>query len=105
MFYFLRKELKRLNATIIDECVAPVNGKKIISEGLVKAKSHVLRSTVNCGKDFCKLGCICDSLTIPKTFGYHCKQIDCLFDCCCPSNDIANEFVSTFIIANFLIFV
>lgn len=97
MFCFLRKELRRLNATIIDECVAPVNGKRRLSRRLVNAKNrcYVLRPTVNCGKDFCKLGCICDSLTIPKTFGYYCKQIDCMFQCCCPSNDIANEFVSS----------
>lgn len=55
--------MKRLNATIIDNYKAPVK--------------------LNCTEDFCKLGCVCDSLAVSKCHQQHCKKLQCMFECSC----------------------
>ncbi|XP_055383338.1 uncharacterized protein LOC129613352 [Condylostylus longicornis] len=71
----LMKELKRLNATIINA-----------SDAKIVAKPKV------CEKDFCRLGCICASLgnnNVPKN---HCKKINCMLEkCSCPLTLIEAE--------------
>ena len=36
-----------------------------------------------CMKDYCKLGCICDSLRTKQIAPLHCGKVDCMFSCCC----------------------
>ena len=37
----------------------------------------------NCSKDYCKLGCICDSLRTKQIPPSHCGKFECMFACCC----------------------
>eukprot|EP00090_Calanus_glacialis_P009738 TRINITY_DN18135_c0_g1_i1.p1 TRINITY_DN18135_c0_g1~~TRINITY_DN18135_c0_g1_i1.p1 ORF type:complete len:2159 (-),score=869.91 TRINITY_DN18135_c0_g1_i1:100-6576(-) len=37
----------------------------------------------DCLKDYCKLGCICDSLRTKQIPPAHCGKVDCMFSCCC----------------------
>ena len=37
----------------------------------------------DCMKDYCKLGCICDSLRTKQIAPAHCGKVDCMFSCCC----------------------
>ena len=37
----------------------------------------------DCMKDYCKLGCICDSLRTKQIAPLHCGKVDCMFSCCC----------------------
>ncbi|XP_037956678.1 uncharacterized protein LOC119686230 isoform X2 [Teleopsis dalmanni] len=55
-------ELKRLNATIVD--------------------AHV-KSDEYCTKEYCKGGCVCDSLNEGASDRDHCKKINCMFECTC----------------------
>ncbi|KAH8284667.1 hypothetical protein KR018_011159 [Drosophila ironensis] len=62
----LALELRRLNATIID--AAARDGE---------AKS-------NCSKDFCRLGCVCDSLSgVEIPVRDHCGRAECVLECEC----------------------
>merc|ERR1719209_2148116 len=36
-----------------------------------------------CTKDYCRLGCICDSLRTKQMPPSHCGKVDCMFSCCC----------------------
>ena len=36
-----------------------------------------------CTKDYCKFGCICDSLRTKQMPPSHCGKVDCMFSCCC----------------------
>ena len=36
-----------------------------------------------CTKDYCRLGCICDSLRTKQIPPSHCGKVDCMFSCCC----------------------
>ncbi|KAI5702620.1 hypothetical protein M8J75_002204 [Diaphorina citri] len=40
-----------------------------------------------CSNDFCKLGCICESISVrPKNIAInHCSEINCIFKCICPA--------------------
>lgn len=40
-----------------------------------------------CTNDFCKLGCICESISVrPKNIAInHCSEINCIFKCVCPA--------------------
>ncbi|KAG4075032.1 hypothetical protein HA402_004578 [Bradysia odoriphaga] len=64
------KELKKLNAKIIHG----------FNDSWVKKEE--------CRNAFCRLGCICDSLRGSQTYSYHCKEVDCMFQCKCPSSKI-----------------
>eukprot|EP00092_Neocalanus_flemingeri_P016630 GFUD01017991.1.p1 GENE.GFUD01017991.1~~GFUD01017991.1.p1 ORF type:complete len:2163 (+),score=717.19 GFUD01017991.1:64-6552(+) len=37
----------------------------------------------DCLKDYCKLGCICDSLRTKQIPPSHCGKVECMFSCCC----------------------
>ncbi|KAJ6632857.1 MAX gene-associated protein [Pseudolycoriella hygida] len=60
------KELKKLNAKII-------HGYDTIQKE-------------ECKNDFCKLGCVCDSLRGSQAYTNHCKELNCMFQCKCPIN-------------------
>ena len=34
-------------------------------------------------RDYCRLGCICDSLRTKQMPSSHCGKVDCMFACCC----------------------
>merc|ERR1719209_1718422 len=36
-----------------------------------------------CTKDYCRLGCICDSLRTKQMPPSHCGKVECMFSCCC----------------------
>lgn len=36
-----------------------------------------------CGQDFCRLGCVCDSVKQLNTHPDHCRQPECMFTCGC----------------------
>jgi len=38
---------------------------------------------MDCLKEYCKLGCICDSLRTKQIPPDHCGKVECMFSCCC----------------------
>ncbi|KAM4690514.1 MAX gene-associated protein [Rhinophrynus dorsalis] len=36
-----------------------------------------------CSNEFCRLGCICQSLSHPKYKSTHCRRVDCMLSCSC----------------------
>ena len=44
-----------------------------------------------CMKDYCKLGCICDSLRTKQIAPLHCGKVDCMFSCCCSKEALKYE--------------
>ncbi|ALC41871.1 CG3363, partial [Drosophila busckii] len=66
----LAKELKRLNATIIDAAALAKDANK------------------PCLKDFCQLGCICESLAAPRPTREHCGHAKCVLKCRCSRADL-----------------
>jgi len=38
---------------------------------------------LDCLKEYCKFGCICDSLRTKKIPPSHCGKVECMFSCCC----------------------
>ena len=38
---------------------------------------------MDCLKDYCKFGCICDSLRTKQIPPAHCGKVECMFSCCC----------------------
>ncbi|XP_061785343.1 MAX gene-associated protein isoform X1 [Nerophis lumbriciformis] len=36
-----------------------------------------------CGKEFCRLGCVCHSLNCPARDALHCRRLECMFNCTC----------------------
>lgn len=62
-----RKELKRLNVTVIDT-----------ANDMSKIKVEEV-----CQKPFCKLGCVCGSIDSAKYIQTHCRLYDCMFSCVC----------------------
>ncbi|XP_072941766.1 uncharacterized protein ocm [Epargyreus clarus] len=36
-----------------------------------------------CGKSFCSLGCVCDSILTPINLKNHCGRVECMFECRC----------------------
>lgn len=71
MFYSgvdYRKELKRLNVTVIDTA----------NEMLKSKKAHTV-----CQKVFCKMGCVCESIDTARYIQTHCQRPNCMFECTC----------------------
>ncbi|XP_067628833.1 serine-rich adhesin for platelets [Eurosta solidaginis] len=58
-------ELRRLNATIIDAAVKAEKGTK------------------PCTKEFCALGCVCQSLAADYPLRQHCGKSKCVIECTC----------------------
>lgn len=67
-FFHYRKELKRLNVTVIDT----------VNE-MAKSKN----ADEICQKPFCKYGCVCASIDTAKYIQTHCQRIECMFECVC----------------------
>lgn len=67
-FTFCRKELKRLNVTVIDTATELAKTKK---------------PDEICQKPFCKLGCVCESIDNAKCLQTHCQRFECMFSCTC----------------------
>ncbi|CAK1551820.1 unnamed protein product [Leptosia nina] len=45
--------------------------------------SHVESENSKCNRDFCTLGCICDSLNASYNLKTHCGRVECMFECKC----------------------
>ncbi|XP_055916637.1 uncharacterized protein LOC129949293 isoform X1 [Eupeodes corollae] len=67
----LLNELKRLNATVIDAATTKS------SEG-----------GTDCDKEYCKLGCICSSLSEGPTVRQHCGKQRCVLECKCKNPNV-----------------
>lgn len=89
VFSFHRKELKRLNVTVIDTA---------------NETKKVKKEKEACHKKFCKLGCVCESIDTPKFLQTHCRLTKCMFGCVCTNvsyfNFIANTLNFTLHIVN-----
>ncbi|XP_030375122.1 uncharacterized protein LOC115624540 [Scaptodrosophila lebanonensis] len=66
----LRLELRRLNATIIDTASKSNSTKK------------------PCCKDYCQLGCVCESLVGELPLREHCGRADCVLECSCKGAEL-----------------
>ncbi|KAL1253579.1 hypothetical protein QQF64_015808 [Cirrhinus molitorella] len=59
-----------LSSLLTAEKVKTVFGARGVSEGV-------------CVKDFCRLGCVCDSLNRELRGSTHCRRVQCMFSCSC----------------------
>ncbi|XP_017958610.1 uncharacterized protein LOC108652925 [Drosophila navojoa] len=66
----LAKELRRLNATIIDAAAIAKDANK------------------PCSKDFCQLGCVCESVGGDLAPREHCGRADCVLECSCTGAEL-----------------
>ncbi|EDW00619.1 GH20976 [Drosophila grimshawi] len=66
----LTKELRRLNATIIDAAAIAKDANK------------------PCIKDFCRLGCVCESLVGVRPTREHCGRAECVLECRCTGTEL-----------------
>lgn len=98
-----RKELRRLNATIIDTSTSVET--KSEQQKTIKNKKRVHRikqhnkqtmfllcfsfriAPEECKKPFCRFGCVCDSINTDHTISVHCQELKCMFDCNCTDGD------------------
>ncbi|XP_043916490.1 MAX gene-associated protein [Protopterus annectens] len=58
----------------------------LTAQGTLKAKpvhKIIKRRTPPCNNDFCRLGCICESLAQEKRQPAHCRRPECMFGCTC----------------------
>ncbi|GAB6027267.1 hypothetical protein CHUAL_001552 [Chamberlinius hualienensis] len=44
-------------------------------------------SNVGCDKPYCRLGCVCESIKVPKRRRKHCGKLICMLNCTCKTND------------------
>ncbi|XP_022086280.1 uncharacterized protein LOC110976893 [Acanthaster planci] len=66
---------------------------KVTGRGKSKVTQEFVRldQQTTCNKDFCRLGCVCESinLNLPvERLTKHCRKADCMFDCTCQRNNI-----------------
>jgi hypothetical protein len=45
---------------------------------------------IKCENDFCRLGCICNSLEVPMREEFHCGKAECIFKCICVQAGASN---------------
>ncbi|KAG8223727.1 hypothetical protein J437_LFUL003633 [Ladona fulva] len=67
------------DANVIDVAENDINIKQTESEGSA------------CGKDFCRLGCICESLEVRKRVKEHCGHEGCMFSSSCCKNSLRSS--------------
>ncbi|XP_073712498.1 MAX gene-associated protein isoform X2 [Misgurnus anguillicaudatus] len=70
-------------------CVTTERAKFALSSLLTSEKSettsfgvHLVSEDV-CGNDFCRLGCVCESLNRKRRGPLHCRRLQCMFGCDC----------------------
>ncbi|XP_073667471.1 MAX gene-associated protein isoform X2 [Paramisgurnus dabryanus] len=70
-------------------CVTTERAKFALSSLLTSDKSettsfgmHLVSEDV-CGNDFCRLGCVCESLNRKRRGPLHCRRLQCMFGCDC----------------------
>ncbi|XP_017867937.1 PREDICTED: uncharacterized protein LOC108616922 [Drosophila arizonae] len=66
----LAKELRRLNATIIDAAAIAKDANK------------------PCSKDYCQLGCVCESVGGDLAPREHCGRAECVLECSCTGAEL-----------------
>ena len=72
--------------------------KKKIAKDLMRVKRALKTLGVNiieyevqdsddaqCTRDYCKFGCVCDSIKMKPIAPTHCGKVECMFDCSCSS--------------------
>lgn len=77
---FAERELMRLGHVIINMDNKP-------SASAVKEAED---TSSTCSKDFCKLGCVCNSLEVPMREEFHCGKAECIFQCICVKAGASN---------------
>ncbi|XP_059484765.1 uncharacterized protein LOC132202081 isoform X2 [Neocloeon triangulifer] len=76
------RELSRLGHVVINMSQKPVTPEVEDSDSSFEI-SH-------CKKAFCKLGCVCPSLSVPMREEFHCGKAECIFKCLCSNAGASN---------------
>ncbi|XP_045591735.2 uncharacterized protein [Procambarus clarkii] len=72
-FPSLSREMKRLNMNFVKYVMQENTAEDIMEKEVMK----------NCTNDYCKLGCVCDTLTCRRRSMEHCGRVECMFECSC----------------------
>ncbi|XP_068209564.1 uncharacterized protein [Palaemon carinicauda] len=73
-FPSLSREMKRLSMNFV----------KYVGETREEQKEPVkIDPNVTCTNEFCKLGCLCETLQCTQRGPEHCGRIECMFECTC----------------------
>ncbi|XP_063296323.1 MAX gene-associated protein [Pelobates fuscus] len=46
-------------------------------------QKQICKQTSECNNEFCRLGCVCQSLSCSTQISTHCRQSECMFGCTC----------------------
>ncbi|XP_055496969.1 MAX dimerization protein MGA a isoform X6 [Leucoraja erinacea] len=62
----------------------------LTAQGSLSSKKHkvISRQAPLCKNEFCRLGCICSSLSHVKQPPKHCRKPECMFSCKCPKRKV-----------------
>ncbi|XP_077366712.1 MAX gene-associated protein isoform X2 [Festucalex cinctus] len=77
----------------VSASLAVILTKKMPQQQTDEVPSHpIIR--IECGKEFCRLGCVCFSLNYPVVGPLHCRRPACMFGCSCPEQTTQDEATS-----------
>ncbi|XP_041070269.1 MAX dimerization protein MGA a isoform X1 [Carcharodon carcharias] len=62
----------------------------LTAEGTLQSRKHrmIPKRAPVCKNEFCRLGCICSSLSQMKQPPTHCRKPECMFNCKCPKREV-----------------
>ncbi|XP_051909489.1 MAX gene-associated protein isoform X6 [Hippocampus zosterae] len=74
-----------LTPTRVSASLAAMLTKETLHQQAEKSPPHPLRKMTRpeCRQEFCRLGCVCFSLSYPVVGPLHCRQPACMFGCAC----------------------
>ncbi|XP_053330429.1 MAX gene-associated protein [Spea bombifrons] len=53
------------------------------------ASKSIRKQAASCKREFCRLGCVCQSLSRKRTNCNHCRRVECMFSCTCPKSKLS----------------
>ncbi|XP_066948904.1 microtubule-associated protein futsch-like isoform X4 [Macrobrachium rosenbergii] len=72
-FPSLSREMKRLSMNFVN----------YVGETTEQPEAVKIDPNATCTNDFCKLGCVCETLLCTRKDPEHCGRIECMFECTC----------------------
>ncbi|XP_064122138.1 uncharacterized protein LOC135226467 isoform X2 [Macrobrachium nipponense] len=72
-FPSLSREMKRLSMNFVN----------YVGETIEQPEPVKIDPNATCKNDFCKLGCVCETLLCTRKDPEHCGRIECMFECTC----------------------
>ncbi|KAM7395685.1 hypothetical protein PAMA_007111 [Pampus argenteus] len=65
--------------------------KQTLANQVLKEPQYPKYNAAECGKQYCRLGCVCASLRHPNRGPLHCRRPECMFGCACFKRKITKQ--------------